>query len=100
MQQIAQDPSSEMINIAVKRFTGPVTDFQVSGDLLYVVNAKGFFSINRLHKPKGDNHGYDQFLCAIPLQASRPMSLTVGKGFAYVLAHTERLTLNTSDFFP
>ena len=86
MQQIAQDPSSELINIADKRLTGPVTDFQVSGDLLYVVNAKGFFSLNRLHKPKGDNHGYDQFLCAIPLQASRPMSLAVGKGFAYVLA--------------
>ena len=86
MQQIAQDPSSEPINIADKRLTGPVTDFQVSGDLLYVVNAKGFFSINRLYKPKGDNHGYDQFLCAIPLQASRPMSLAVGKGFACVLA--------------
>lgn len=86
MQQIAQDPSSDLINIVDKRLTGPVTDFQVSGDLLYVVNAKGFFSINRLYKPKGDNHGYDQFLCAIPLQASRPMSLAVGKGFACVLA--------------
>ena len=86
MQQIAQDPSSDLINIVDKRLTGPVTDFQMSGDLLYVVNAKGFFSINRLYKPKGDNHGYDQFLCAIPLQASRPMSLAVGKGFACVLA--------------
>ena len=86
MQQIAQDPSNEMINVADKRLTGPVTDFQVSRDLLYAVNAKGFFSINRLHKPKGDNHGYDQFLCVIPLQASRPMSLAVGKGFACVLA--------------
>ncbi len=91
MQQIAQDPSDKTIVIDDKRLIGRVTDFQVSGDLLYVVNAKGFFSINRLHKPKGDSHGYDQFLCAIPLQASRPMSLAVGKGFACVLATPKAL---------
>ena len=86
MQQIAQDPSSEVINIEDRRLTGPVTDFQMSGDLLYVVNAKGFFSVKRLHKPERDTYRYDQFLSVIPLQASRPMSLAVGEGFACVLA--------------
>ena len=89
MQQIAQDPSSEVINIEDRRLTGPVTDFQMSGDLLYVVNAKGFFSVKRLHKPERDNYRYDQFLSVIPLQASRPISLAVAEGYAFVLATPE-----------
>ena len=89
MQQIAQDPSSEVINIEDRQLIGPVTDFQISGGLLYVVNAKGFFSVKRLHKPERDNYRYDQFLSVIPLQASRPISLAVAEGYAFVLATPE-----------
>ena len=89
MRQIAQDPPSEVINIEDRRLIGPVTDFQMSGDLLYVVNAKGFFSIKRLHKPERDNYRYDQFLSLIPLQASHPISLAVAEGYAFVLATPE-----------
>ena len=89
MQQIAQDPSSEVINIEDRQLIGPVTDFQISGGLLYVVNAKGFFSVKRLHKPGRDNYRYDQFLSVIPLQASRPISLAVVEGYAFVLATPE-----------
>lgn len=90
MQQIAQDPPSEVINIEDRRLIGPVTDFQMSGDLLYVVNAKGFFSVKRLHKPERDNYRYDQFLSAIPLQPSHPISLAVAEGYAFVLATPDR----------
>ena len=90
MRQIAQDPSSEMINIEDRRLTGPVTDFQMSGDLLYVVNAKGFFSVKRLYKPERDNYRYYQFLSVIPLQVSRPISLAVAEGYAFVLATPEK----------
>ena len=93
MQQIAQDPSSETIALNDKLLelpVGPVTDFQISGDLLYVVNANGFFSIRSLITVKEYFQGDDaQFLSVTPLQANRPMSLAVGKGFAYVLATPE-----------
>ena len=39
--------------------------------------------------PKGANYKLDQFLSAIPLQASRPTSLTVAEGYALVLATLE-----------
>ena len=90
MQQIAQEPSTEKIDVADKRLLGAVTDFQISGGLLHVVNAKGFFSVKRLHKPERDNYRYDQFLSAIPLQASRPISLAVAEGYAFVLATPDR----------
>ena len=94
MQQIVQDPSTEKIDVAGKQLLGPVTDFQISGDRLYVVNAKGFFSIKRLIKLKKlrsvDELRENWFvISATPLQASHPMSLAVGEGFAYVLATLE-----------
>ena len=94
MQQIVQDPSTEKIDVAGKQLLGPVTDFQISGDRLYVVNAKGFFSIKRLIKLKKlrnvDELRENWFvISATPLQASHPMSLAVGEGFACVLATLE-----------
>ncbi len=94
MQQVAQDQPSETIDVAGKRFMGSVTDFQISGDLLYVVNAKGFFSIKRLFTLRtlrsiNASRGNRFIISAIPLQANRPMSLAVGKGYACVLSTPE-----------
>lgn len=93
MQQIALEPSGEAIDIDDKHLIGPVTDFQISGDLLCVVNEKGFFSIKHLIKiedrGEGVNYWRDRFLSATPLQASHPMSLAVGENYAYVLAARE-----------
>ena len=66
MQQIAQNSSNETIELNDKLLelpVGPVTDFQISGDLLYVVNANGFFSIRSLITAKDYFQGDDaQFL--------------------------------------
>ena len=93
MQQIAQNSSNETIELNDKLLelpVGPVTDFQILGNLLYVVNANGFFSIRSLITAKDYFQGDDaQFLSVTPLQANRPMSLAVGEGFACVLATLE-----------
>ena len=90
MQQIDQDRLCEIIDLNDRLRMGPVTDFQISGDLLYVTNAKGFFSIIRLVKleviRKGDRIN---FVSVVPLQACRPMSVAVGEQCAYVLAAPE-----------
>lgn len=97
MQQIDQDPSTEKIDVANKRLLGPVTDFQISGDLLYVVNANGFFSIKRLIKfnlktlRRIDELREKWFvISATPLQPNRPISLAVAEGYAFVLATPEK----------
>ena len=89
MKQVVQDSSVETIDIDVddKLFAGPVMDFQIFGNLLYVVNAKGFFSIRGLITIGDFWEGEaPQFLSVTPLQASRPISLAVSKNFAYVLS--------------
>ena len=96
MQQIDQDPPTEKIDVANKRLLGPVTDFQILGDLLYVVNAKGFFSIKRLIKSKLNLRRVDELrekwfvISATPLQPNRPISLAVAEGYAFVLATPEK----------
>ena len=90
MQQIAPDPSSETIDVNAKGLIGPVTDFQVSRELLYVVTANGFFSIKRLVKIEGNRKGdREQFLSIIPIQTSRPISIAISENYAYVLAAPE-----------
>lgn len=89
MQQIAQYPPETIVlnDKQLELPVGPVTDFQISGNLLYVVSANGFFSIRSLITVKEYFQGDDaQFLSVTALQANRPISLAVGKGFAYVLA--------------
>ena len=61
---------------------GSVTDFQISENMFYIVNAKGFFSIINLSKEEKR----ETWLSTMLLQASRPISLVVGKNFAYVLS--------------
>ena len=90
MQQIAQEGASETIDVDDKRLVGPITDFQISKDLLYIVNAKGFLSIIRISKVENHVRGdRDKLLSITPLQASRPMSIAVGEGYACVLAALE-----------
>jgi len=110
MQEIRPEAaSSETMDVEDKRLKqlmGPVTDFQISGDRLYIVTANGFFSIMPIVHPfiienmrdieimkerwrklgKGEVSSASLLLSTTPLQASRPISLAVGKGFAYVLA--------------
>ena len=92
MQQITQYPP-ETIVLKDKQLelpVGSVTDFQILDGLLYVVSANGFFSIRSLITVKEYFQGDDaQFISVTPLQANRPISLAVGKGFAYVLATPE-----------
>ena len=95
----------------LKQLMGPVTDFQISGDRLYIVTANGFFSIMPIVHPyiienmrdieimkkrwrrwgKGEGSSASLLLSATPLQASRPISLAVGESehYAYVLSHLE-----------
>ena len=117
MQEILPELSSETMDVEDKRLKqlmGPVTDFQISGDRLYIVTANGFFfSMPIVHpyiieienmkdieimKERLSKWAIGKvlsasppLLSATPLQASRPISLAVGEGehYAYVLSHPE-----------
>ena len=90
IQQITQDQLCEIIDIDDRLRMGPVTDFQISGDLLYVTNGEGFFSIIRLVKREPIRKGErNKFLSTTPLQACRPMSVAIGEYYACVLAAPE-----------
>ena len=90
IQQIAQDQLCEIIDIDDRLRMGPVTDFQISGDLLYVINAEGFFSIIRLVKREAIRKGDRiNFVSVAPLQACRPMSVAIGEYYVCVLAAPE-----------
>ena len=90
MQQIDQDQRCEIIDIDYRLRMGPVTDFQISGDLLYVTNAKGFFSIIRLVKLDAIlKRKSVNFVSVVPLQACYPMSVAIGESYACVLAAPE-----------
>ena len=112
MQEIRPEPSSETMDVEDKRLKqlmGPVTDFQISADRLYIVTANGFFSIMPIVHPyiiesmrdieimkerwrkwgRGEFSSASLLLSVTPLQASRPISLAVAEGFAYVLATPE-----------
>ena len=114
-QEILPELSSETMDVEDKRLKqlmGPVTDFQISGDRLYIVTANEFFFIMPIVHPyiieienirdieimkEGLSKSATEkvlspsppLLSATPLQASRPISLAVGEGehYAYVLSH-------------
>ena len=75
---VAQDQWSHKISAEDK--VGALTDFQISGDLLYASNAKGFFSIIDLV----ESHT-DRFLSVTSLGTLHPMSIAVGENYAGVL---------------
>ena len=107
MQEIPPEPSSETIAIEDKRLIGSVTDFQIFRDRLYIVSANGVFLILPIIRPyamenmrdieimkekwskwgkggKRQSLSATPLLSAIPLQASRPISLAVGESEHYV----------------
>ncbi len=90
MQQIVPEPSNKAIHIDDINFMGPITDFQISDNLLYIVNANGFFSIKGLVTIEERREGLrDKFLSATPLQASHPISIAVSENYVCVLAAPE-----------
>ena len=93
MQRIAPDPLIETVTINNRTYEGHVTDYQVSGNLIYIVSEKGFFSIFRFLSLKdfiiqadAGRVNFGKVLSTTPLQASKSISITVGKQHAYVLA--------------
>ena len=82
---VAQDQWSHLISAKDK--VGALTDFQITGDLLYTSNGKGFLSIIDLV----ESHT-DRFLSVTTLGAFRPMSIAVGKNYAGVLCDLDDLS--------
>ena len=65
---------------------GPITDFQISGDFLYVSNLNGFLSIINLFKTaRPFQRDADRFLSTTSLGAFQPISVAVGENYASVL---------------
>lgn len=92
MQRIAPDPLIETVTINNRTYEGHVTDYQVSGNLIYIVSEKGFFSIFRFLSLKdfviqadAGKVNFGKVLSTTPLQASKSISVAVGKQHAYVL---------------
>ena len=81
---VAQDQWSHKISAEDK--VGALTDFQISGDRLYTLNAKGFFSIIDLV----ESHT-DRFLSVTTLGTFHPMSIAVGENHTYVLCDSSDL---------
>ena len=89
MQQVASNPLIETVEINNKTYEGQITDYQISGNLIYIVSEKGFFSIFHFFSLEEMGPGkLGKVLSTIPLQASQPISIAVGKHHAYVLART------------
>ena len=89
MQQIASNPLIETVEINNKTYEGQITDYQISGNLIYIVSDKGFFSVFHFFSIEEMGPGkLGKVLSTIPLQASQPISIAVGKHHAYVLART------------
>lgn len=90
MQQVASNPLIETVEINNKTYEGQITDYQISGNLIYIVSEKGFFSIFHFFslEEMAPPIKLEKVLSTIPLQASRPISIAVGKQHAYVLAMT------------
>lgn len=87
MQEITPNPLVESVEINNKTYEGHITDFQISGNLLYIVNEKGFFSIFHFFSGKDVDKGkMEKVVSTIPLQASRPISIAIGEHHTYVLA--------------
>ena len=87
MQQIATDPLIKTVEINNKTYEGQITDYQISGNLLYIVHEKGFFSIFHFYSGKDVDKGkMEKTVSTTPLQTSRPISIAVGKHHTYLLA--------------
>ena len=89
MHPLTQAPTHWTIDIDKKRFMGPVTDFQISDDLLCVVSEKGFLAIHHVARIENTGKGERSYLLSVtPLQPSRPISIAMGQDYVCVLAAT------------
>ena len=71
---------------------GPITDFQISRDFLYVSNLNGFLSIIHLFKTNRPfQRDEDRFLSVTPLGTLHPMSIAVGENYTGVLCDSGNL---------
>lgn len=72
---------------AEENILGPITDFQISGDLLYVSSLNGYLSIINLYKTdRPFQRDEDRFLSATtPLDGFQPMRMAVGENYVCVL---------------
>ena len=89
MHPLTQAPTHWTIDIDEKRFMGPVTDFQISDDLLCVVSEKGFLAIHHIARIENTGKGERSHLLSVtPLQPSRPISIAMEQDYVCVLAAT------------
>ena len=89
MHPLTQAPTHWTIDIDEKRFMGPVTDFQISDDLLCVVSEKGFLAIHHVARIENIGKGEGSHLLSVtPLQPSRPISIAMGQDYVCVFAAT------------
>ena len=86
LQQFLPVSSNGMIDYKDKQFMGSITDFQISGNLLYVLNAKGYLSI--LWLPTVEDVDFlfrPDFLSLTSLQGNHPKSIAVGEENVYLI---------------
>ena len=90
LQQFLPISANGTIDYKDKQFMGSITDFQISGNLLYVLNAKGYLSILWLPSVEDDFFAYrPDFLSLTALQRNHPKSLAVGEENVYLIATPE-----------
>ncbi len=90
LQQFIPISSNGSKDYKDKQFMGSITDFQMSGNLLYVLNAKGYLSILWLPSVEDELSTYrPEFLSLTSLQGNHPKSLVVGENYVYLIATPE-----------
>ena len=73
LQQFLPVSSNKTIDRKDKQFMGPITDFQISNNLLFVLNSKGYLSILRLSSIGEEFYPYrPDFLSRTSLQGNHP----------------------------
>lgn len=90
LQQFLPVSSNGTIDNKDKQFLGFITDFQISGNLLYVLNAKGYLSILWLPTVEDEEFLFrPDFLSLTSLQGNHPKRLAVGEENVYLIATPE-----------
>lgn len=91
LQQFLPVSSNKTIDHKDTQFMGPITDFQISGNQLYVLNAKGFLSILWLSSIGEEFYPFrPDFLSRTSLQRNYPKSIAVSENHVYIIATPEQ----------
>ena len=91
MKQIIPNQVSQTVEVDSKTYEGSITDFQISENLVYIINEKGFFTIFQSVYIDDRVNINGKVLSTTPLQTSHPISLAVGKNHAYILSSSAKL---------